>query len=69
MKKYAMLVVASMFMFNVATTGQEQTRPQDKKGERNESKQDERLQVSPEMKAEKMAKKLGLTETDRKSVV
>ena len=65
MKKYAMLVVASMFMFNVATTGQEQTRPQDKKGERNESKQDERLQVSPEMKAEKMAKKLGLTETEK----
>ena len=65
MKKYAMLVVASMFMFNVATTGQEQTRSQDKKGERNESKQDERLQVSPEMKAEKMAKKLGLTETEK----
>ena len=68
MKKYAMLVLASMFLFNVATTGQEKTPTQQKKGEWKKSGQDERLRVSPQMRAEKMAKKLGLTNAEKSKV-
>jgi len=68
MKKYAMLVLASMFLFNVATTGQEKAPSQQKKGEWKKSDQDERLQVSPQMRAEKMAKKLGLTDAEKNKV-
>jgi len=68
MKKYAMLVLASMFLFNVATTGQEKTPAQQKKGEWKKQGQDERLRVSPQMRAEKMAKKLGLTNAEKSKV-
>jgi len=68
MKKYAMLVLASMFLFNVATTGQEKTPSQQKKGDWKKSGQNERLQVSPQMRADKMAKKLGLTDAEKSKV-
>ena len=68
MKKYAMLVLASMFLFNVATTGQEKTPTQQKKGDWKKSGQDDRLRVSPQMRAEKMAKKLGLTDAEKSKV-
>jgi len=68
MKKYAMLVLASMFLFNVATTGQEKTPTQQKKGDWKKSGQDDRLRVSPQMRADKMAKKLGLTDAEKSKV-
>ena len=64
MKKYAMLVLASTFMFNVATSAQDQTPPQGRKGEKKEFKEVDH-QVSPEIRAEKMATKLGLTDAQK----
>ncbi|MDD4968051.1 MAG: hypothetical protein PHT07_01335 [Paludibacter sp.] len=68
MKKYAMLVLASTILFSVAVSGQEQTPPPGRKGERKEFKQNERPQVSPEKRAERMAKELGLTDAEKVKV-
>jgi len=68
MKKYAMLVMASAILCSVAVSGQEETPPQGRKSERKEFKQAERPQVSPEKKAEKMAKELGLTDAEKVKV-
>ena len=68
MKKYAMLVMASAILFSVAVRGQEQTPPQGRKSDRKEFKQAERPQVSPEKRAEKMAKELGLTDAEKAKV-
>jgi len=68
MKKYAMLVLASAFIFNVATIAQEQTPPQGKKGERKEFKQAERPQISAEKRAERMTSELGLTDAEKVKV-
>jgi len=67
MKKYAMLVLASTFMFNVATSAQEQTTPQGRKGEKKEFKEEDH-QVSPEIRAAKMATKLELTDAQKAKV-
>jgi len=68
MKKYGMLVLASAILFSVAVSGQEQTPPQGRKSDRKEFKQAERPQVSPEKRAEKMAKELGLTDAEKVKV-
>jgi periplasmic protein CpxP/Spy len=68
MKKYAMLVLASTILFSVAVSSQEQTPPPGRKGERKEFKQNERLQVSPEKRAERMAKELELTDAQKAKV-
>jgi len=68
MKKYGMLVMASAILFSVAVSGQEQTPPQGRKSDRKEFKQAERPQVSPEKRAEKMAKELGLTDAEKAKV-
>lgn len=67
MKKYAMLVLASTFMFNVATSAQEKTPPQGKIGDKKEFKEEDR-QVSPEIRAGKMAAKLELTDAQKAKV-
>ena len=68
MKKYGLLVLASLFMISVAITAQDQTRPQGRKAENKELKQGERTQMTPQTKAERMAKELGLTDSERKKV-
>ena len=68
MKKYAMLVLASTILFSVAVSGQEQTPPPGRKGERKEFKQADRPQVSPEKRAVKMAKELELTDAQKAKV-
>ena len=68
MKKYAMLVLASTILFSVAVSGQEQTPPPGRKGERKEFKQAVRPQVSPEKRAVKMAKELELTDAQKAKV-
>ncbi|MEI7505116.1 MAG: hypothetical protein WCJ61_17715 [Paludibacter sp.] len=67
MKKYAMLMMASVFMLSVTLTAQEQTTPE-KKGEKREFRQGDRPQVSPEKRAEKMATDLGLTAAEKANV-
>ena len=68
MKKYGMLVLASAILFSVAVSGQEQTPPQRNKSDRKEFKKTERPQVSPEKRADKMAKELGLTDAEKAKV-
>ena len=68
MKKYAMLVLAGTFLFNVATIAQNQTPPQGRKGEKKEFKHAEKMQLSPEKRAERMAVKLGLTDAEKAKV-
>ena len=68
MKKYAMLLLAGAFLFNVATIAQDQTPPQGRKGEKKEFKKSEKMQLSPEKRAERMALKLGLTDTEKAKV-
>jgi len=68
MKKCVMLVMASAFMFSVATFAQDQTPQHEKKSEKKEFKQGDKSQVSPEKKADKMAKDLGLTDAQKLKV-
>ena len=68
MKKYAMLVLASTFMLSVAVFAQEQTPDPAGKGEKKEFKQAERPHVSPEKRADRMAKELGLTDAEKTKV-
>jgi len=67
MKKYAMLLMASVFMLSVSITAQDQPSTE-KRGERKEFKQGDRPQVSPEKRAEKMATDLGLTAAEKANV-
>jgi len=67
MKKYAMLLMASVFMLSVSITAQDQPSTE-KRGERKEFKQGARPQVSPEKRAEKMATDLGLTAAEKANV-
>lgn len=68
MKKNVMLVMATAFMFSVATFAQNQTPQQGKKSEKKEFKQGDKSLLSPEMKADKMAKDLGLTDAQKLKV-
>jgi hypothetical protein len=68
MKKNLMLVLASVFIFNIAIIAQDQNPPQGRKGEKKEIRQGEILQVSPEKRAESMALKLGLTNNEKARV-
>jgi hypothetical protein len=68
MKKYAMLVLASTFMLSVAVFAQEQTPVPAGKSENKEFKQTERPHVSPEKRAERMTKVLGLTDAEKVKV-
>jgi hypothetical protein len=68
MKKNLMLVLASVFIVNVAIIAQDQNLPQGRKGEKKEIRHGETLQVSPEKRAESMALKLGLTNTEKARV-
>ena len=68
MKKYVLLVMASAFMFSMAVSAQDQAPAQGRKGEKKEFKQGERPQLSPEKRAEKMAKELSLTDAQKAQV-
>jgi hypothetical protein len=68
MKKNLMLVLASVFIVNVAIIAQDQNLPQGRKGEKKEIRQGETLQASPEKRAERLALKLGLTDSEKAKV-
>lgn len=68
MKKYATLVLAAALTISMAAVAQEQTPPPARKGERKEIKLIEKFQVSPEKRAERMAKELGLTDAEKAKV-
>lgn len=68
MKRYATLVLASALTISMAAFAQEQTPPPGRKGEKKEFRQAEKTQVTPEKKAERMAKELGLTNAEKVKV-
>jgi hypothetical protein len=68
MKKYGWVAVATMFMFSVVVMGQDQMHPRGEKDSRKEFKRGERPQLSPQKRAEKMAKVLQLTDLEKAKV-
>jgi len=68
MKKYAKLVLASVFLFSMSVMAQEQTPPAVKTGGQNEMRQGPRQQMSPQLRAENMAKELDLTDVEKAKV-
>ena len=65
MKKYVMLLLATVFIFSTALMAQDQTSPQVKKGEKKEFKREE---MSAQKRAEFMAKQLELTDAEKAKV-
>jgi len=68
MKKYVILVLASAFMFNVVVTAQEQMSPDRSKGHNREFRGEQRGPVTPQMRADRMAKELSLTDAEKVKV-
>lgn len=66
MKKYAKLVLASVFIFSMSAMAQEQTPSAVRPGILKE--QGQRQQVSAQMRAENMAKELKLTDAEKAKV-
>lgn len=69
MKKYAMLVLAAVFMFSVAAMAQEQNTPPVKKVDTKEIKTPEQKKAANEKRVKKMGKELGLTEAEKTQVL
>ncbi|MDD3320147.1 MAG: hypothetical protein PHS59_01750 [Paludibacter sp.] len=65
MKKYAMLLLACTFMFSVAINAQDRENNGGRQGGNTEVRQ----QVTPEKRAEKLAKDLSLTDAEKAKVV
>jgi periplasmic protein CpxP/Spy len=69
MKKYGMLAIAAIFMFCIAVSAQEQTPVQGaEKGQKNEMPQNPRPQATPQMRAERLAKQLELTDAQKAQI-
>jgi len=65
MKKYGMLAIAAIFMFSMAVKAQDQT-PQT--GGNNGYSQNARPHATPQMRAERLAKQLSLTDDQKTKV-
>jgi len=68
MKKYAMLALAAMFMMSVATVAQEQAPSKDWKEGKRELKKGDKPMITPEKRAEKLAKTLDLNAAQKADV-
>jgi len=68
MKKYAKLILASLFLFSMTVMAQEQTPPPPKAGGPNEMRQGPRQQMTPQLRAENMAKELKLSDEEKAKV-
>lgn len=68
MKKYAKLVLASLFLFSLTIMAQEQAPSAPKAGGQNEMRQGPRQQMSPQLRAENMARDLNLTDAEKAKV-
>ena len=68
MQKYAKLVLASVFLFSMSLMAQEQTHPAEKAGGQHEMRQGPRQQMTPQLRAENMAKELGLTDAEKAKI-
>lgn len=68
MKKYGMFVLALAFIFSLAVSAQDQMPPQGENGPKKEFRQGNRPPATPQMRAERMAKQLSLTDAEKASV-
>ena len=68
MKKYAKLVLASLFIFSMTAIAQDQTTPPVNSAGQSGMRQGPRQQLSAQVRAENMAKDLNLTETEKTKV-
>ncbi|NDP19453.1 MAG: hypothetical protein GZ091_00010 [Paludibacter sp.] len=68
MKKYAMVALAAFFMLSTVLTAQNQAQPNHERVGKKEFKHEEKKMVSPEKKAEFMAKQLELSDVDKAKV-
>lgn len=68
MKKYGMLAIAAIFMFSMAIMAQDQTPPQGGNGAKREFNQNARPQVTPQVRAERLAKQLSLTDDQKAKI-
>jgi len=68
MKKYAKLILASVFLFSMTAMAQEQTPPPAKTDGQNEMRQGPRQQMSAQLRAENIAKALNLTDAEKAKV-
>lgn len=68
MKKYAMLALAAMFLISIATVAQDQTPAKDRKGEKKEFRKGDKPMLTPEKRAEKLAKTLDLNAAQKADV-
>ena len=68
MKKYAKLILASVFLFSMTAMAQEQTPPPAPGGGQNEMRQGPRQQMSAQLRADNMAKALNLTDAEKAKV-
>lgn len=65
MKKYGMLVIAAIFMVSMAAMAQDPIPPQGQDGQKKEFNQHARPQPTPQIRAERLAKQLSLTEEQK----
>lgn len=68
MKKYGMLVIVAIFTFSMSVMAQDQTPPQGPTGPKREFNQTARPQATPQMRAERLAKQLSLTDEQKAKV-
>ncbi len=69
MKKYAMLALAAMIMFSMALAAQDQAPSHERKGETRDFNKGEKHMITPEERAEKLAKALDLTDSQKAGAV
>ena len=68
MKKYGMLVVAFAFMLSLSAIAQDQMPPKGERGPKKEFRRGDKPQPTAEMRADRMAKQLSLTDAEKAKV-
>lgn len=68
MRKYVLLVLAAAFTLSTAIVAQGQGQPRHKKGDKKEMRQEVKEKITPEKRAEYMAKQLELSDVEKAKV-
>jgi periplasmic protein CpxP/Spy len=68
MKKYGMLVMALAFMFALSATAQDQMPPKGERGPKKEFRRGDKPRPTAEMRVDRMAKQLSLTNAEKAKV-
>jgi len=68
MKKYGLLVAMFAFMFSLSVTAQDQMPPKGERGPKKEFRRGDRPQPTAEMRANRLAKQLNLTDAEKVKV-